>query len=347
MQYQTIKLADDVLGLGKAGQSIKLALSPSDVSISEEIDTYMGGFAPFEFRADEASPPILVDKDTDQFRNFGSNNAFRRVDVETSRQAKVNEVDPTSTLSSYTVKERALGSFVPRATEDNAAPLYQPRLAAARRIRWALDLDREFRVWAALTLTTNWPAANQETLGAGFQWNEGASSNPIKDLQARIEASAQAVTDIFMNPQVAHAFLRNEKVRDHMRQMLGDGAPVPGVAAGAGAAARVDFVIPGLPPIRVVPGKVLNESTSVLDFLLTDTVVLVGKPPTSVPTSGMDIMTHGTWRRRGTSGTGFQSREFFVDERGLEGGTMLVAGHAEDPVFIANTVGGIIVNIIQ
>lgn len=351
MKYESIKLAEDIRVngklLGAAGQVIKLSLAPSDVHVSQEIDTYMGGFRPFEFRADDASPVILVDRDTDQFRNFGSNNAFKKVEVETSREAKVKEVDSESSLASYTVRERALGSFIAAATEENANALYQPRLAAARRIRWALDLDREVRVWTSLITAGNWPTANKLTVAGGAQWNGGVSSDPIKDLQTAIEASSQTVTDIFMNPQVAHTFLRHASVRDQMRQMLGDGAPAPGLAAVAGAQHQIDFVIPGLPTFHVVPAKVLNETSLALDYILDDTVVLIGKPPAGVPTSGQDIMTHATWRRRGTSGTGFQSREFFIEDRGLEGGTMLVAGHAEDITFISNTVGGIIINTIQ
>src|SRR3989304_2298524 len=92
-QSIAVQLADDVPGVGSKGQTIQLALSPSDVNVSEEIDTYLGGGGPAGFRADEAVPPVLVVKDRDQIRNYGSNNAFRRVQVETSKQAGIPEVD--------------------------------------------------------------------------------------------------------------------------------------------------------------------------------------------------------------------------------------------------------------
>ena len=354
-QYMSVQLADPetaaLLG-ARAGETIRLALAPADVTIVEEIDTYLAGFAPFEFRADAACPVVLVDRDSYQFRTFGSNNAFRRVNVEAGNQTGINEVDPESSLGTYRVIERALGSYISAVVEENATALYQPRLAAARRIRWALDLDREVRFWTLLTTLGNWAVANRTTLLAGFQWGGpagvGANSDPITDIQTRIEASAQPVSGIWMNPQVGHAFLRHPLVRDHMRQMLGDSAPQPGLVASAGQnQAGVDFVLPGLPPIKIAPAKQLNEVTNALDYVLNDTVVLVTHPVMGAPTSGQEINTCTTFRRRGTSGTGYQSREYFVNERGLEGGTMLVAGHAEDIQIVANNCGGGIFDVIQ
>ena len=138
-----IVLAHDVPGMGKSGERIQLALTPSDVHTSEELDTVLAGFSPFEFRADEVSPPTpLVRKENDSFRTFSRNNAFRRVDVESSTQEDVKQVDPETGTDTYQTIERALGSFIPARTAAQAAPLYDPQQAAGRRINWALALDR-------------------------------------------------------------------------------------------------------------------------------------------------------------------------------------------------------------
>jgi len=190
--------------------------------------------------------------------------------------------------------------------------------------------------------TGSWDAANQETLLAGMGWDDPTSStsDPVGDLQARMIASAQKVTDIWFNEQVAFAFLRHPSVRDHMRQMLGDSAPSPQVAAAQG-----DFAIPGFPPFHVVGAKVLNETTDALDYVLGDTVVLTSNPPGEP--SRDRISTAKRFRRRGDSGTGWTSREYFVNSRGLRGGTMLVAGHAEVELMTSDIVGGIVLNVLQ
>lgn len=348
--YLSATLLDSVAGLGKRGQHIQLALNPSDVHVAHEIDTFLAGMAPQGFRADEACPIALVDKATDRYRTFNSNNVFRQVEVRTSRQAAIMEVDVETSLATYLVDERALGAFIPRATEAQAT--FDVKAAHAMRIQEALSLDREIRIFGTdglLSTTANWAAANVATIGAGAQWNDSENSDPILDIQERIEASAQAITAIYMNPIVAHAFLRADRVRSHMRQLLGDGAPNPGIAAAVGAQAyqNLDFQIPGLPPIKIVSGKVLNETTDALDFILTDSVILVSHPKTGLPVDGKSTMTSVTWRERGLSGNGFTTREFEVNGRGLQGGTMMVSGYAEEEVMIANNCGGLILNVIQ
>lgn len=343
----SITLAEDS-ELGRAGEVITLAVSPSDVSIPEVVDTYLGGYTAPGNRADEGCPIVLNQKDVGKLRNYGLNNVYRRVQVETSKQAAIPEVDAESELIDFQCVERALGSFIPQVTQDQSTePLVDPRLAGARRIEQALALDRECRVWELLTTSGNWNADNVTTVGAGNKWNDAVNGNPIKDIQDLIEASAQIVTDVWFPLKVAHAFLRNQNVRDHMRMLLGDNAPNASILGVVEARLQpVDFVIPGLPPFHVVPGKVLNETTSKLDPIMGNHAVLTCTPNRQ-PTDATEIFTAMTVRRRGSSGTGYISREVQLQTRGLEGGRLLIAGHAEDLVMTANNAGGLILNAWQ
>jgi len=336
----SVMLAADQPGIGRAGETITLALSPSDVTIQEELDTYIAGFSPFGLRADEVAPVFLVDKDTDKFRFFGLNNMFKTVNVEGSRRSRVRQIDPESTLLDYTVLERQLGSLIPKVTAAQAN--YDLKQASGQIVARGLGLDRESRVWTILRNTASWNAANRVTLATA--WDDPLNSDPILDLETRIEASAQPVTDIWMAPVGAHIFLRHPSVRDHMRQMLGDNAPQAQAVKGAGAQMQLDFVIPGFPPFHVTPEKQLNESTGLLDFVLGDDVVLTCNPP-GADGNPMSVRTIQTFRRRGESGTGYTSREYQVEEEGLEGSTMLVAGHAEDVKMISDVCGGLIKNV--
>ncbi len=339
---------EDIKRLGvKAGQPLQLSLTPDDVHEEEELSTYLAGYSPTGFRADEASKPVLVDHDKDKFRNFSSDDAFLRVDVKGSIEGAIPEVDPIPEISTYQVIDRFLGSFVNDITEANATKLFRPRQQAMKRVKWAIQLDREHDVWDLLQAVASWDAANTVTLGAGFEWNGGASSDPIFDLQARIEASAQLVTDIWMNQTGGHAFLRNPLVRDHMRQMIGDQAANNQIGNVANAQARaVDFQIPGLPPIHIVAGKSRLNTGDALSFILGAHCVLTTSPP-GVPTDGMEIATSYTFRRRGRVGTGFETREFRVENRGPKGGTMIVASMADIAVVTGNNVGGLIRDVTQ
>jgi len=339
----TLKLANDAPGIGRAGQLVTLALTPADVHDPTELPTYLAGYKPAGYRADEVSEPVLVDKDSDKYRTFDSEDTFRMVNVKGSIQGAVPEVDPKSALTTYKVVDRFIGSFIPEVTEQNAAPNYRIRQRAMRRCRRALDLDREYDVWTTLATLGSWNAANRTTLGATYKWNGGSVSDPIVDLQTRIIASLQPVTDIWFNHQVSFDFINHAKVRDHLRTMLGDNG-ANSILQGVVNADRAltDFMIPGLGRFHVVAGKYLNESASTHDYILGSDVVLTVSPPGGVPQDGEEIATSITFRRRGNAGVGFETREYRIENRGPRGGTMVVVSQADVMKITGSTCGGLI-----
>ena len=344
-------LAHDMPGVGRAGQLIEMALTPADVHEPTELPTYLAGYRNAKYRADEVSFPVLVDKDNDKRRDMDSDDAFRCVPVKASIGGPPPEVDPKSALTEYKVIDRFIGAFINDIVEGQAPPLYNPRQRSMRRCANAILLDREIDVWTLLVTAGSWNANNRVSLGAAYKWNGGASSDPIYDLHSRVECSAQEVTDIFMNQKVANTFLRHPLVRDHMRQMLGDRGVDAAVAAVNTAGNRnqpaVDFVIPGLPPIRVVAGKVKNETTAVLDYILGDSYTVLVSNPVGVPQDGEETATSITFRRRGAAGVGYETREFRVDARGPKGGTMVVVSQADIAQVTSSICGGFIAGCIQ
>ena len=341
-QKMEIVLADTVPGVGKAGQRVELSLTETDVHAPEEMATYLAGWSiPGGFRADEASPPILVDTDENKYRQFDSDDAFRAVQVKGSPQGAIPEIDPLTSLSSYKVVDRFIGSFVPKVTELNAVKLFQPRAAAARRCKRALLLDRELDVWNLLTNSASWASANVNALSAAQKWNGGASSDPMADVQGLLENSAQLVTDLWMSYKAANAFLRHANIRDQMRQMIGDSvasSQLQNLNLAIQKDARYDFQIPGLPPIHVVGAKVKN-TLGVLGPVLNDSYCV------GVPTDGEEIATTYTFRRKSLSGVGFEAREVELGWRSVLGGTLLICSMADVAVMTANNVGGLITGV--
>ena len=336
MENVTFKLAG-AYGDHREGDVITAALLPADVHVAEELATYLAGYKPFDNRADEISPPILVDNDTDLYRTFSSDDAFEKVPVKSGLLAPPKFVDVRSSTAQYTVVQRVVGSLISPITEKQTKALYSIRQAAMRRCMDIIMLDREADVLAQVTLNTSFASNNRKALGAGFNWNGGANSDPMKDLQDRIVVSAQRVTGIGMNQVDAFAFLRHPSVRDHMRQMLGDG-PAAAVAGGADS----DFQIPGLPPIHVFSAKAKTTSTGNIDYIWpTGTVVLYSLPP-GMPVDGQTISTFKTFRRRGPAGVGFTTREYFDPRFGPEGATVVVVSMADIAVVTSNIAGGTI-----
>jgi len=346
METMELQLAETIQGVGAQGDRVTLALSPAEVHDPTELPEYLAGYKPPGYRADEASPIVAVDNDEDKYRNFDSDDAFRRVNVKGSTQGAVPEVDPKSVLNSYKVVERYIGSFVPKQTQRQTGNNYQPVMAAGRRCMRAVELDREIDVFDLLDTSANWPAA-QTTAAIGTGWTDLVNGEPILDVQAIVEKSAQPVTAIWFNQKIANRFLRHPAVRDHMRQFFGDSQQA-GIAASVARAGQpgqtADFLIPGLPPFKVVASKVKNEATGALDYVMGDVAVGV-TVPAGVPDDGEEIATTYTFRRRGDSGVGIQVREFTLENRGPEGGTMIVTSVADIPVLTANNAGGIVTGV--
>jgi hypothetical protein len=329
-----------------SGKRIRhLALVPDDVHSAAEIPTYLAMYRNGAYRADDVSPVFPVVHRKDKYRNESADDAFLRVNTKGSIQGAIPQIDPKSSLTDYAAVEQFVGSYVPQATEDEeVGTRYRTRQAAARRCKNALASEREHDVWGLLTTSGNWDSGNVTTLLAAAAWNGGASSDPIKNIQDAMEDSAMEVTDVWMNRTVANAFVRHASVREHMKQFMGDGSASAQLQALNGSAATgkiTDFVIPGLPPIRIVNAKSRSTAGGALGPILGSHVVLTSNP------GGDDIHTTKTFRVKGSQGVGYESREFRVEDRGPQGGTMIVVAVSDVPKMIANNVGGLILNAVQ
>lgn len=335
---------------GKAGEQVTLAVNPVDVNNqTTELENYLGGYKPYEFCADLASGQVPVDKEAGTRRDFSMENAFEVVDTRNGRNGAIKEVKHLSQTGSYKTEEYSLAAFVPFASQNDAAPLYNVRSATSAMLMTKLLLHREVRVFTALATLANWNSNNRTSITTNFKWDNGSTKDPLADLHARIKASAQPVTHILMNPDSAFYFLRDATVIAYMKQMLGDNAPSPAIADAAHTEAQLQrFRLPGIQgEFVIVPGKKLNTSTGVLDYILGDDVLLLSNPANGFPTDGNTIMSHMTFRAKGRSGTGVTVNEYVPNGRGIEGGWMLEVGFKEDLVFGSTIAGGLLKDVLS
>lgn len=340
----TMKLAE-TSRLGREGDVVTLDLQVVDVHVPEEISTYLGGYKNFESRADEISPIVLVDKDTDYYRDMSSDDAFQPVDVKINMNGPHKEIDVRSSATQYQTIYRAIGSYV---GDDVAVQTrWGLRQAASRRCFNVVDMDREIDAVGLLTTTTSFSSNNRLALGAGANWDGGVDSDPVENIQRMILQSSQTVTAIDLNQADAFALLRHPAVRDQYRQYKGDAQLEEAVAnvyksGMQGATSKCDFMIPGLPVFRVHTKRKKNETTLALDFIWPTGTVVGSSSPPGVPMDGETIATSKTFRRRGVFGTGWTTREYRIENRGLNGGSMIMVGNADIAKITSNTSGFII-----
>lgn len=331
------------------GRRLLSPIGPSDVNEASELPSVLHGYKNGKYRADEAATIGPVDKREFKYRREALANTYQRVSTKTAHDAAVPEIDVSTSVTETEVEDYAIGSFVSLTTEWNEGSTpFRARAAAAKMCANKIMLDREYLFWTALTTAGNWNAANVQTLGGTTKWNGGASADVVGNLRAMIAASIDQITGIWMNELVAGDMLKDAGFREHMRQMLGDSSAPPTVGQMLGQIDRgdpYDFMVPGFPPFRVVSCKYTSTAseTATMTSLLGNHVVglrTLGAPPAS----GEDVATLTTWRWKGGSGTGWQSREFDVPGRTMHGGRMIVVVRSEKDTFTANRVGGLILN---
>lgn len=329
------------------GEFIRAAVMPSNVTNQrEQLENYLGGYSPFGFAADMLVPEIPVDKEKGDRRDLSKENAFERVNTRVGRQGAIQEIDLLSELGTYKVEEYAIASFLPWQTENDAQSNFNVRASIGQMLKWKLALDREVRVISKLATLANWASTNRLDLTAvaASKWNTGASKDPRADLHTILKATLQPVTLIAMNPDVAFWFLSDTKIVAYMKQMLGDSAPSPEVAAAAAAGDMgvLTMRIPGLPTIAVCPAKQLVSGAT--EYILGDDVLCLSVQPG--PTDGLRMGSAFAYRTRGRSGSGIQANEYVPQGRGINSGSMFEVGFAED-VIMNNLSGGLIKDVLS
>jgi hypothetical protein len=328
----------------------RLAVLPEDVHVPELVPTFLAEWKVPGMRAEDVAPVLPVDHRHDKLQIENFEDAYVEINPEQSLQAPVQQVDPTIDQTEYKTVDMALASFIPDVTEREEGSLtrFRVRQAAAKKCARAISIWRERKLWTLLTTAANWNANNVATLGSGEEWND-PDSDPISDLLSRLSASPMRITDIWMNRNVANVFLQHTKVIAHLRTFNGDNAiarDIMNVTANTRTEQTVDFSIPGLPPIHVVELQSQPTRGGTFRTALGDHVVLTMSNP------GEDLATVRTLRVKnpapqGSAGTGYASREFRDEQRGPEGGKVLVVHTSEVPFMISNRVGGLIRNVIQ
>lgn len=352
------RLSEDLHGeggvlLGRAGESITLAVMPSDTGDQlRVIDKYISGYKNFGFYADILAPTVLVDQEAGNRIDRTLNSAFQLVDTAVGRQGHINELADANTRTPYKTQEHALAAFIPWASEYDAIQQYNVRTAHSVMLADLLLLRKEYDLLNAtnglMTTLANWDSRNRTSLTTNFKWDNGSTKNIRLDLKTRMKASAGKVTGIAMNPDVAYYFLSDTDVRAYLKATMGNDAPVPDLATALGADNKdqATIRIVGYPPIYIVGAQYLDSSGN-LTYVLGDDVILFCLPPNNIPVDMFSAATCLTFRHKGKSGSGWVTNEYLPNGRGLNGGRMLETGFGETTFFGSNRMGGLIKDVLS
>ena len=333
---------------------VTMDLGNQDVHIPSALPNFAGGYRLPTPVADIASPPLLVDHQSDKYWVFSQNDAYQvAAPIVGSGGSQAAEIPPRLANQSYIATEYALGYFVPTQLEANQDAALNIRKAALKRVLNNLMQRREQRVANLLSTSGNWNSNNVVTLGSGFQWDGGASSDPVHDIHTRMEQSLGDVTGIIMSEPLWHAFQRNPAVQKYFTYKDGTAAiPDP---------SEMQSIL-NLPPIYPARLKSFAPVGGALTFTWGNAAILIRQPEQMPPVTQDDIATSYTFRWNAgkshrvpdqTQGMGwaaaggFVVREFFNQVRGTMGGSQLVCLHWDQEAMTSQYVGGAIFAAFQ
>lgn len=316
---------------------------PSDVHVPGALPNYASGYTNFTPLADLISPPLLVDRDTNYFFEFQREDAFQRaIPMTAGVNASVAEISPRlQSSSSYKCVARALGAFVPYEIVANADSPLKVEQAFMRRVINAQKLEREIRVSGKLRTSANWDSAT--TIAAGYQWNGGASSDPVKDIHTVLDSSSGEPTGIALSGRTYRAYTRNAAVRSYIAYK----DSTPGIPDPSALQAQLR-----LPPFFICEMRYINSSGT-LTFVWGNDVVIFRNPAEMPPVSQEDVATSYTFRWRnppspdGTNSGGFVVRKFVDQNRGPSGGTKIVCVNYDDEKVTSKYIGNLLINAYQ
>lgn len=331
-------------GLESSDSPVLMDLGPADVHIPAAMPNFASGYRNFQPMADMFAPPVLVDKQVNDYWQFDKADAFGRAMPSTGTGGgTVGEISPRLANAQYSCVERALGGFVTTQLEANADAPLKITQATTRRIMNAMLLEREIRVQSLARTSANWTSSLAVTIAAGAQWNGGVSSDPVKDLHNIQELGYGDVTGILMPEPVYNAFVRNPAVRAYYGYK-DSSSPIP-------KAAEFQALL-NLPPIYVAKMKYINSSGT-LSYVWGTDVVLFRQPEEMPPTTQDDVATAYTFRwnaanpKDGVSSGGFIVRQYYVQDRGSMGGNKIVVVHNDSEKITSKFIGGLLINAYQ
>lgn len=342
----------------QGGRLVAMDLGPADVHYDRPLATYATGFAlQQEFLiADKVMPAVMVEKPSDLYYKWDKDDAFQEVQASVSTAASnILEVSPRQSRTPFATLQYAVRTFLPTETEAAGDAALKLAMRYLNLPMEKLLLSRELRVMRKVTDAAKYGADYKMTLAAGFQWNGGANSDPIKDIHARMDASLRPITHIAMSQKVYNAFVRNPAVQKYIASKTAV-APKPSVENAAKFAALLE-----LPEFVIGREKYKNTATT-YDFIWGNDVVLYHLPKVMPPmgqaiswntfrwTGGLDDGINIAEAQRFGSvsfSAGWGVRTYFDQTRGAQGGRGCVVWHQDDEHFVEDTVSGLIVGAWQ
>lgn len=196
-----------------APNAVKASLDRGDLVQQHLLNETAAASYEDDFIGEMVAPVQLVTDRSARVRLTSRTADRAEVDDNLGRRAPANRIPSGLGYVDYVCQSYGLESDVDEQLRGEF-PLLENVTAETQRLGSAVALQQELRVVRATLFTSGtYNASNRANLSAGYQWNGGASANPIGDLNAAIAAMNAPGTYAVMSLEVLHAVQLNDELR--------------------------------------------------------------------------------------------------------------------------------------
>lgn len=193
--------------------AVKASLDRGDLVQQTLLNETAAGSFEDEFINEMVAPVQIVDDRSGRVRLTLRAADRAEVDDNLGRRAQGNRVPSGLGYVDYKCEGYGLESDVDEQLAGEF-PLLENVTGETRRLGGLVFLQQELRVVVrTLFATASYASTNRANLSSGYQWNRGASANPIGDMNAAVAAMNAPGTYAAMSLEVLQAVQENDDLR--------------------------------------------------------------------------------------------------------------------------------------
>ncbi|HEY3276395.1 MAG TPA: hypothetical protein VGJ94_07220 [Syntrophorhabdaceae bacterium] len=161
-------------------------------------------------------PPVKVAMRSNKFDKYNKDDSFRLANDQIGPKSLPNEAEWGVTQDNYSVRDHALGEWLPQESIDNADNPLQPEIDTNDFLNLLLDISQEKRVANLVFSAANYPVGNKITLSGTSQWGQSAD-DPIGNLLTAIESCFVRANTVVMGAETWMAFRKLPEILDAVK----------------------------------------------------------------------------------------------------------------------------------
>jgi len=161
-------------------------------------------------------PIVKVGKRSDKFFKYNKADSYKLSDDKIGPKSLPNEIDWGVAEDNYSVKDHALGDYLPQEVIDNADNPLQPEVDTNDFLNLLLDIAQEKRVADIIFAAATYPTGNKVQLAGTSQWS-GSADDPIGDILKAVESCFIRANTLVFGADAWQVFRKLPEVLDAVK----------------------------------------------------------------------------------------------------------------------------------